>query len=152
MSEVKDFSAFKYVFKCAHCGEDFGAVNTQKKYCGRNCKTYANNLRNPVKAKENQRRTDKKRSQNPERREKRKEYSRVWSALNPEKRAEAQRRRRESNPEPGREKTRIRNRMLSESHAKLLLLESQGVYEAMALYELVKSGTVTIQQSTETSK
>lgn len=25
MSEVKDFSAFRYAFKCAHCGEEFDA-------------------------------------------------------------------------------------------------------------------------------
>lgn len=42
---MADLAGFKYVFNCAQCGAEFGAIRATKKYCSNKCKFREQNAR-----------------------------------------------------------------------------------------------------------
>lgn len=78
-----DFSAFKYVFQCEYCGDDFGANRRSRVYCNEVCS-------------ENHR---KKEMRTPEKLEKAREARRKYRLNKPEKVKESRDKYRIKNPE-----------------------------------------------------
>ncbi|QWY83590.1 hypothetical protein [Rhizobium phage RHph_X2_26] len=109
------FVGFKYVFQCAHCGEDFGANRRDKRFCDLTCKGNAKEKRNPERARERSRvyreknadaERERLREYNRTNRDRINRNKRIDRSINPEKYREWDAAWRAANPDKVREMRR----------------------------------------------